>query len=119
MTESIPIDPEAIERINRIGGPDLVVRMIGVFLDFIPDHLQTIENAKKEEDWESAAKSAHAMKSSAGNVGANSLFDLLDRIERKAANQECEGIAELINELRPLYEKTRKCLLEIQKGLSE
>ena len=56
MTESIPIDPEAIERINRIGGPDLVVRMIGVFLDFIPDHLQTIENAKKEEDWESAAK---------------------------------------------------------------
>ena len=119
MTESTPIDPEAIERINRIGGSNLIVRMIGVFLENAPAHLEAIENAEKEEDWESVGKSAHALKSSTGNIGANSLFDLFDRIERMVVNQECEGIAERITKLRPLYESARKRLLEMQEELSE
>jgi HPt (histidine-containing phosphotransfer) domain-containing protein len=76
------LDPSAIARLQRIGGDRLVGRMLATFDAFATEKVQEIEAACRDARWEDAGLAAHALKSSAGNVGATVLQSLAFEVEQ-------------------------------------
>lgn len=112
-------EQEAIDHLLGIGGPKLVIRMIGVFLEKAPAHLESIRQGEKAKDWDSVARSAHAFKSSVGNFGAGDLYDGLSRIEQLANEKNCKTIPKLIDDVFDRFELVRERLLDITEELKE
>jgi len=60
------VDGQALERVRRIGGSALIERMIASFLGHVPGRVDEVVRA---EEAPAAMRAAHAIKSSAGNLG--------------------------------------------------
>jgi len=75
------LDRGALERVQRIGGEGLVQRMIGAFLEHVPGRVNALVAS---DDGDDAGRAAHAIKSSAGNLGLERLRLLAQEIEARA-----------------------------------
>jgi len=72
------IDPAALRRIRQMAGPkgaDLLVEIIGRYLDKAPDLLIDLADATENADYERVRHAAHSMKSSSANLGASQLSE--------------------------------------------
>jgi len=71
---TLPIlDPNVLDRLREWGGPELLGRMIELFLELGPDRLGSLRTGLAEGDFEAVGRVAHSLKSSAGNLGAERL----------------------------------------------
>lgn len=93
-----PLDRTALDRLRRIGGDRLLATMLDSFLANGPGRVTAATAAAAALDGDGVAAAAHALKSSAGNIGARRLQDTADRIEREAAalGADLRGLAETL-----------------------
>ncbi|HSJ31313.1 MAG TPA: Hpt domain-containing protein [Longimicrobiales bacterium] len=70
MTEPPVVDPAAVERLRRLGGANLVRQMLELYLAQGPQRIRSLLDGAATEEADRVERSAHTMKSSAGNVGA-------------------------------------------------
>lgn len=82
------LDPDAIARLHRIGGDNLVERMIEIFLENAPARVQGVVDAAARGDAAGVEQAAHSLKSMAANIGALRLYALSERTELAAAEGE-------------------------------
>ncbi len=75
------VDAQALARIRRIGGDALVERMVAAFLGHVPARVDEVVHAVEAP---AAMRAAHAIKSSAGNLGLTRLALLAAAIEARA-----------------------------------
>ncbi|MFN3960705.1 MAG: Hpt domain-containing protein [Parvularculaceae bacterium] len=57
-----------------------------------------------------AARTAHALKGSAANVGANRLADAARRVEALSKNGDLAGVTSAVDRLAAIYRETRAAL---------
>lgn len=74
------LDRSALERVQRIGGVQLVHRMIRAFLEHVPARVEALQGI---DDADAAGRTAHAIKSSAGNLGLDRLRLVAQEIEMR------------------------------------
>jgi HPt (histidine-containing phosphotransfer) domain-containing protein len=67
--------------LDPTGGLTLVRQIMQVYLDTTPDNVRQVEQAVAAGDAEALRRSAHFLKSSAANVGAEQLSELFRRLE--------------------------------------
>lgn len=108
-----PLDEQAIGRIRRIGGEALLRRMIMAFLAYTPAQVETALTAREAA---AVAKAAHAVKSSAGNLGLARVGLLAEEIERRAATGD-ESYVALRPELAQAFAAGREALERELGGL--
>ena len=79
------IDPKVIESMLVLGGGgrELLAKMIDLFVQDAPQRIAAIRDAMKRGDARSAARAAHAFKSSSANLGAAALAQMCKRLERE------------------------------------
>jgi HPt (histidine-containing phosphotransfer) domain-containing protein len=118
MPTDDPLDPAAFERLRRLGGDKLLVQMIDIFLDFVPKKIAQAVDGQKADYLPGIEQGAHAIKSSAGHVGARRLHDLATEIERLAKEREPEPLFALLSDLESEFARVRTALLEHQRNLS-
>ena len=94
-TTSDPVDPAALARLERVR-PDLVRRVIDLFLDSTPERVDILRVAQQRGDVRAVERAAHALRSSAANFGATRLVELTGRIERHAESDDATPLADLI-----------------------
>jgi HPt (histidine-containing phosphotransfer) domain-containing protein len=78
-----PVDPEVIEMLASLqepGEPDLVAELVTLFLRDTPERLRDLQ--ARPLDAGHASRVAHAVKGSAGNLGATQLQDLASALEQ-------------------------------------
>jgi HPt (histidine-containing phosphotransfer) domain-containing protein len=80
------IDPRAIAMLERVGGRKLLLRMITLFLDDAPLRLVKAQSSAATGDADGVANACHALKSSAGQLGALRLQEECARGEALAAS---------------------------------
>jgi signal transduction histidine kinase/DNA-binding NarL/FixJ family response regulator len=80
-----PIDAQQIESLRRVD-PDLVRRVLGAFLDELPQRIAALRAARSAQSAADAARAAHALKSASGNVGALELHRQLAEFEVTTRN---------------------------------
>ena len=105
-----PAPLASIRQYQRPGGPDLVARIVSVFLEESAGRVETLLEGLRGGDAEAAARAAHALKSACGNVGAMRLAALCRDIEAHArANRNAEA-ATRAAELELEYARARAAL---------
>jgi two-component system, sensor histidine kinase and response regulator len=96
------LDRGALDRIRAIQRPDrpnLVLRVLQIFLERSPAQIQAIHDAASARDGHRLARAAHDLKGGSGNVGLARLADLLARIEQLAKQDRLADTTPLVSEL--------------------
>ena len=89
------LDPDAIrdarERLERIGGEALRVKMGELFVTHGTERMDELRAAWTQSDVETVQRCAHSMKSSAANLGFSELREIAREIERSSKSGELVG----------------------------
>ena len=118
MAEPV-IDPAAIDRLQEWGGPDLVRKMIRLFLENAPERMALIRSGLEAGDFDGAERGAHSLKSSSGNVGARELHRVSAEMEELAAREDDEEMRELLPRLEEIYERSLSALRAFEEDTRE
>lgn len=107
---SAPIlDPAAVARLHRIGGDALVGAMLESFEQNGLNRVRAARAAADSGDAQAVSDAAHALKSSAGNVGAASLQLEAQRVEREALDAGAH-LGELASALEDAFARAREAI---------
>jgi CheY-like chemotaxis protein len=106
MPPAVVLDRSALDRIRAIqrpDRPDLVRRVLQIFLERSPAQIQSIREAAAAGDGHRLARAAHDLKGGSGNVGLAALAELLARIEQLAKQDRLADTAPLLSRLAILH----------------
>ncbi|MDS4029984.1 MAG: response regulator [Candidatus Contendobacter sp.] len=109
-----PLDQRALNQIRamqRPGSPDLLGKIIGLYLENSPGLLRQIRDAVASQDGDALRQAAHSLKSSSANLGATELAALCKALEQRGRDRRLEDAAELLRELETHYARAREALL--------
>ena len=109
------IDPAAVARLQRIGGVKLARDLITMYLDLGPERIAAMRAAVSAGDAAGVERSAHTMKSTAGNLGAVQLQQTAQQMETMAAEGEID--VAIAQKLEAQYDQTMAALRRILEEL--
>jgi HPt (histidine-containing phosphotransfer) domain-containing protein len=119
MTDSQIIDPQALERLREWGGEKLAGQMVRLFLKNSGTRMDQIRTGVTGSDLQEAERGAHSLKSSAANIGAETLRTMATRMESAALDESLDAARTLLPELESAYASAMRELATIEKGLAE
>jgi len=93
MTEPSVLDPEALQRLMGFGGPKLVRGMIELFLKNAPVKAAEAREALDCGDAAALRSALHGLKSSAGQLGAFTVFQACTAGEELASRGDLAACA--------------------------
>ena len=99
-------------------GSLIVKEAITIFFDHSPQLIETILKSLQNKDCKSLFMAAHTLKSSAANLGAESLSDLAKQLESYGREGFLDQAIELIPLLKPCYQETKTALNEFLESES-
>jgi HPt (histidine-containing phosphotransfer) domain-containing protein len=79
-----PFDRKALERLEKLGGTELMARVIDQFIDKAPQRMEAACDRGRAGDLSAVGQAIHSIRSAAGNVGATEVCDFAGKIERLA-----------------------------------
>lgn len=107
----LQLDPE--------DGRVLVNNLIQSFLLNTPKNIDLMIQALSEKDYEKIFDISHKMKSSAGNLGVNSVMHICEEIQNIAAKyetSEVEKLDSLLSELKFHFHETSALLNDLRRA---
>jgi len=119
MSDSQIIDPQALERLREWGGEKLAGQMVRLFLKNSGTRMDQIRSGVASSDLQEAERGAHSLKSSAANIGAETLRTMATRMESAALDDSVDDARALLPQLESAYDNAMKELEIIEKGLAE
>jgi len=111
-----PIDRSAIERLERLGGPDLVGRVAALFVELGRARMGAALDAVDAGDLASVERAAHSLKSSAGNVGARALAEVAGKVERLAEEGRGDAVPAAVAGMERELERALDALRPLAAG---
>lgn len=112
------VDPAAFQRLREWGGEALLEKILAIFLEHAPTRMAEVEGGAAEGDLRRIERGAHALKSSAANVGGVVLQDMASRLEAAAESGERTQVEALLPDFRDCFHATIKALAESRAGPS-
>lgn len=106
-----PLDKQALDRLERLGGAELLTRVIDQFLEKVPLRMEAACDRGRAGDLKALSSAVNAIKSAAGNVGATDVRDMADHIERLAVQGAKDIILPLLCRLDDMLGQARTWLL--------
>ena len=98
--------------LQKPGAPDILSKVILIFLDRSPEIMQNLRDALAADDAATVQRSAHSLKSSSANVGALNLSSLLREMESLGRANVLESASALF----PLIEEELKKVIGVLEG---
>jgi two-component system sensor histidine kinase/response regulator len=94
--------------LQQPGQPNLVNKLIGLFIEDITERLESLKKALTEEDVSTIRQQAHTIKGAAGNIGARRMAELCKELKQKSdENAEAEV---LISQLECEFKRVTEVL---------
>ncbi|MCU0647266.1 MAG: response regulator [Gemmatimonadaceae bacterium] len=91
---------DALRKLAAVGGPGFVQQMSALFETHAPQRAGQIVQAFADGDLDSVMKAAHALKSTAGNVGAKALYQVAASLELDARAGDRDAVAAQLPQLQ-------------------
>lgn len=117
MAESPIIDPQALERLKEWGGDKLVGQMVRLFLKNAGSRMDQIRSGLSDGNLDEAERGAHSLKSSAANIGAESLRTMATRLESAALDSNIDDARALLPQLEGAYAEAMEELSVIEREM--
>ncbi|HVZ76901.1 MAG TPA: Hpt domain-containing protein [Gemmatimonadaceae bacterium] len=109
-TSPAGFDPEALDRLRRFGGGKLLLGMIELFIANAPERLAAARQALAANDANGVRQALHALKSSAGQLGAVALQELCAQGEAHASRGELAPVHAIAPALEQEFQAARQRL---------
>jgi HPt (histidine-containing phosphotransfer) domain-containing protein len=93
----------AIRSLQKPGQPDILEKVIGLYLNSAPDIFKALQQAIEVGDPEKLRAAAHSLKSSSANLGANKLSSLCKTMETKGREGKLEDAGLTLSELEQAF----------------
>jgi HPt (histidine-containing phosphotransfer) domain-containing protein len=90
------VQKAALNQLRKFGGDALIQSVVKVFLTSAPDRLKAIRAGVVANDAAKVASEAHALKSSAGQLGAAKMAELLEQAEQGGINKRLDGLGSVL-----------------------
>lgn len=116
LTDS-PLDQRALDRLEKLGGAELLARVIDQFLEKVPQRMEAACDRGKAGDLMALGRAINSIKSAASNVGATEVRDMADRIERLAVQGAKDLILPLLCHLDDMLGQARTWLIREKSTL--
>jgi two-component system, sensor histidine kinase and response regulator len=114
-----PLDPDVLAGLRELqqdGEPDLLAELVEMFVSDTGPRLAALRDAVESGDPSGVERTAHAMKGSAGNMGARNMSNLAADLEEIGASGDLAGAAQKLERLVEEYGRVRPALAELTKG---
>ncbi len=95
----LAVDPDALDNLKDLLGDDYE-RFLDLVLAKTEDLMKTLQEAVDGADAGRLATAAHALKGSAGNLGAIRLFELAGHLEQKGSEGDSRDVARLLEQAK-------------------
>ena len=99
-----------IRALQRPGKPNVLNKVIGLYLESSAGLLQQIRDAVASADPQALRQAAHSLKSSSANLGAMEVAALCKELEQRGREQRLEDVVKLLQELEIHYIEARDAL---------
>lgn len=115
--ETPAIDLEEFRAAMRASGiEEIVMPMLQLFAQEAPKGMGALSSAMASGDLEAVNRAAHSLKSSAGNVRAKALADVLQQLENAARGKDAATVQQLFGSVKTSYDAALRQLGEIGVG---
>ncbi|MDD3925213.1 MAG: Hpt domain-containing protein [bacterium] len=105
------------EALARSGGDaSLLCELIDLFMEILPERLSAMQESLAADDYESLAHLAHALKGSAGAIGAQRVFEGALGLETAGKAGNIEESVRMLEQLKKEINAFRTLSSEWQKG---
>lgn len=111
--QSQSLDPATLEELRKLGGPELVIRLVRQFVVDAQASLEAILQAVGGGDAESLVKVAHGLKGISGNLGAQTLGVLAAELEQEATSRNLDLSKNILKKLEHEFEQTRHAVEKV------
>lgn len=98
------IAPEAMEMLLQMGGAQVVADLLELFRSEAPPLLQAMREALSRSDGPRLRESAHSLKGTASNLGAQTLASLCTELEKRGKSGSFEGVDGILARVEQQYE---------------
>jgi HPt (histidine-containing phosphotransfer) domain-containing protein len=102
------LDAKTIGQIRELGGQDLLVELVQIFLAHAPRRIENFRQGVRSGDLAQAEKAIHSFRSSSVSLGASRVAEMAAELERLAKQRRGELLAERL----PEFEKAVEVLLD-------
>ncbi len=110
---------EAIRALQRPGQPDLLGKILGLYVKNSRELIDTIRQALEQQDAQGVFRAAHTLKSSSANVGAAGLAEQCKHLESLGRQNQLGEAPDLFRQIEAEYAAVLKALdseLSTQRG---
>lgn len=87
---------------------DSLIILIGIFIAEIEERTQLLKKALAEVDYEGLYEHAHALKSSAGSLGAQAMYTFCIELEQASSIKNLSNVNDICKQLTFIAEQTHK-----------
>ena len=108
QSPALSVDPKAWQPIleaQRPGRPDILAKMLRLYLEDLRKLVDSLLTALAERDGQALQESAHGLKSCSAMVGAARLSELCDQLEGLRTSQSLEEASTLIPVVRQEFDR--------------
>lgn len=102
MGDTSILDPTVLDTLRQLtppGEPDVLTEVLTLFLQESPRRIEQLRNACAAGDIQEVQRSAHSLKGSAGNIGANALLDVCRQLDEHSKAGAREQLGPLVDAL--------------------
>ena len=103
----------ALARLNDFGGDQLVRELVGLYLDQTSERLAVARKALGQRDGATLAASAHAIRSSSAQLGAQDLVSACESLETSGESHDLARAAEALRQVSDAFEAFSAWLTEL------
>ena len=118
MSEPV-LDPAVIENLRQLtpaGEPDVLAEVLELFLQDVPQRLARLRGAYDVRDAVEMYKTAHSLKGSAGNIGADALFEVCRQLDDKSRAGDLTDVKPLIDALDAEFKRVEVAIRQLLAG---
>ena len=110
------VNNAALARLSKLGGDELVVKMIDLFLTHAEPKVADLRSGFVAGNLAEVERLAHSVRSSAGNLGAEELGELAGEVEQLAAEGEHSKLVFFITQMENAFVRVKARLETERKG---
>jgi two-component system, sensor histidine kinase and response regulator len=103
---------EDLRFLQRNGAPDMLAKVIGIYLRDTPKQMENARIALAQNDADAMGRQAHSLKSSSATLGAHALAALCKEMESMGRSGTTENAGELLSRMEAEY----ACVAKILNG---
>jgi HPt (histidine-containing phosphotransfer) domain-containing protein len=113
-----PLDPEVVANLRSLGNgsDDFLREVFTLFREDLPPRIRAMRDALDQHNPAALASAAHAVKSSAGNVGAVAVRQIAGELEALGMACTIEGAGAIVEKLAAAVTRVFDRMTEIADG---